>query len=137
MQLQNTSQYAIRILSYIAKDDSEHLPNAKGLSERLGIPYKFLTKIMAQLVKAEYILSVRGREGGYKLAKPASSISVMDILEQFHDPVTYKQCILGIGACENENKCALHDQWAEPKKRIRKMFEETTLEKFEDENFKL
>lgn len=136
MQLHNTSQYAIRILSYIAKNDNDHLYNAKELSTILEIPHKFLTKIMTELVKYGFILSIRGREGGYKLAKPAADISITDILEKFNDQINDEQCILGIGVCDSKNKCALHDQWIEPKFMIKRMFEETTLEKLEGENFK-
>lgn len=137
MQLHNTSQYAIRILSYIAKDNNDHLYNAKELSTILKIPHKFLTKIMTELVKHEFILSIRGREGGYKLAKPASTISVMDILDKFNDHLNDEQCILGIGICDSKNKCALHDQWIQPKCMIKQMFEKTTLEKLEGEDFKV
>jgi len=137
MQLHNTTQYAIRILSYIAKYDNEHLYNAKDLSNTLEIPYKFLTKIMTDLVKFEFIISIRGRDGGYKLAKQASSITILEILDKFNDPVNYEKCILGIGSCDSQNKCALHDQWVKPKGMIQKMFKETTLENLEGENFKL
>jgi len=137
MQLHNTTQYAIRILSYIAKHDNEHLHNAKELSELLDISYKFLTKIMTDLVKFEFIISIRGRDGGYKLAKEASTVTIMEILNKFNDPVNYEQCVLGIGSCDSKNKCALHDQWVVPKDMIQKMFQETTLENLEGENYKL
>jgi Rrf2 family protein len=135
MQLHNTSQYAIRILSYIAKDN-DYLYNAKELSGILEIPHKFLTKIMTELVKYGFILSIRGREGGYKLAKPTSDITILEILEKFNDQINDEQCILGIGVCDSKNKCALHDQWVQPKSMIKRMFEETTLEKLEGEDFK-
>ncbi|QOY51231.1 RrF2 family transcriptional regulator [Candidatus Sulfurimonas baltica] len=137
MQLSNTSQYAIRVLSYIANINDTKLCSAKELSQMLDIPYKFLTKIMTQLVKAEFIISVQGREGGYKLAKPASNISVIDILNEFNEQINNQQCLLGIGMCDGKNRCSLHDQWAEPKKLIKKMFENSTLESIKGENFKL
>jgi len=137
MQLHNTTQYAIRTLSYIAKHDNAHLHNAKDLSDTLDIPYKFLTKIMTDLVKFEFIISIRGRDGGYKLAKEASTVTIMEILNKFNDPVNYEQCILGIGTCDSKNKCALHDQWVKPKDMIQKMFKETTLENLEGKNFKI
>jgi len=137
MQLHNTSQYAIRILSYIAKDDDGHLYSAKELSSILEIPHKFLTKIMTELVKYEFILSIRGREGGYKLAKPAADITVMEILGKFNDQINDEQCILGIGFCDSRNKCALHDQWAQPKNLIQEMFRETTLDKLTSKGCKI
>jgi len=127
MQLSNTSQYAIRILAYIADQEESHLINATELADALLIPYKFLTKIMTDLVKADLIDSIRGRDGGYRLKKSASEIMVNDILNLFHDTIEDEQCVLGIGFCNGMCKCALHDQWMEPKLLLQKMFRESSL----------
>jgi len=137
MQLHNTSQYAIRLVSYIAKKDETQLCSAKELSQILTIPYKFLTKIMASLVRAELVISIKGREGGYRLAKKSSDIRVIDILDVFNERVNDNNCVLGIGECDCNNKCALHDQWIVPKNLIQKMFEETTLDNLDGENYKI
>lgn len=127
MQLSNTSQYAIRILAYIAdQTDSPHV-NATQLSQTLHIPYKFLTKIMTTLVKNNLILSIRGKEGGYTLKRESSEIMVGDILDIFNDSIQEEQCVLGIGFCNGMCKCALHDQWMEPKHLLQKMFRESSL----------
>jgi len=128
MKLNNTSQYAIRILSYITDHDEKKTINATELSENLFIPYKFLTKIMTELVKEDMVESIRGREGGFKLKKKASDIKVNDILNIFNDSTKDEECLLGIGFCNGMCKCALHDQWMEPKLLIQKMFQESSLE---------
>jgi len=127
MQLSNTSQYAIRILAYMADKKDSQL-NATQLAEILYIPYKFLTKIMTDLVKVDLVESIRGREGGYKLKKESSDIMVSDILDLFNDSIKDEQCVLGIGFCNGMCKCALHDQWMEPKLLLQKMFRESSLE---------
>ena len=137
MQLHNTSQYAIRVLGYISKNGHERLFSAKELSEILTIPYKFLTKIMAELVKAELIESIKGREGGYKLSKASSEIRVLDILNIFNECEHDHMCVLGIGVCDCNNKCALHDQWTVPRDLIKNMYADTTLDKLECGNFKM
>jgi len=128
MQLSKSSQYAIRILAYMADHQDSDLMNATHLSETLLIPYKFLTKIMTELVKAKLIISIRGREGGYTFAKSPSQIIINEILDIFHDTIKDEQCVLGIGFCNGMCKCALHDQWMEPKILMQKMFRESTLE---------
>jgi len=128
MQLSNTSQYAIRMLAYMADHKDAPLINATELSEALQIPYKFLTKIMTELVKADFITSIRGREGGYTLNREASDIKVDDILKVFHDSIQDEQCVLGIGFCNGMCKCALHDQWMKPKLLLQKMFRESSLQ---------
>jgi len=137
MQLSNTSKYAVRILSFIANIKGEKLQNSKDISEQLEIPYKFLTKIMTELVKLGFVISVRGREGGFKLAREASEITILEILQGFNELTHYNDCILGIGRCNPHNKCILHDKWAEPKKMIKKMFQETTLLNVEVADFKI
>jgi len=126
--LSNSSQYAIRILAYMADQKDSGLMNATELAETLHIPYKFLTKIMTELVKAGLVISIRGREGGYKFKKKTSEIMVSDILDVFNDSVKDEQCVLGIGFCNGMCKCALHDQWMEPKHLLQKMFRESSLE---------
>jgi len=127
MQLSNTSQYAIRILAYITDKEELGLISASELSDALTMSYKFLTKIMTELVKADLVISIRGRDGGYKLSRDPSQIMVEDILKLFNDSVKDEQCVLGIGFCNGMCKCALHDQWMEPKLLLQRMFRESSL----------
>ena len=128
MQLSNSSQYAIRILAYMADKKDSKLLNATELAKTLYIPYKFLTKIMTELVKSGLVISIRGRDGGYKFKKKTSEIMVSDILAIFNDSIKNEQCVLEIGFCNGLCKCALHDQWVEPRHLLQKMFEESSLE---------
>ena len=128
MKLSNTSQYAINIMVAIAKHNEPKLLNAKTISEIFDIPYKYLTRIMPQLVGAGLIVSIRGREGGYSLKKESSLISIIDILHAVKESIHSSRCILKAGNCDANNKCALHDSWKAPKHSIKTMFNQTTLE---------
>jgi len=136
MHLHNTSQYAIRILNFLANNDSKLL-SAKELSTALEIPYKFLTKIMTELAKSDFVLSVRGRDGGFKLSRPAEDIKLMEILNTFNQFNERDECLLGIGKCDKLNKCSLHDKWEEPKSMIETIFKTTTLKNLTGENYKI
>ena len=137
MQLSNTSKYTIRILAYMVNYKEAPLISAKELSEKLNIPYKFLTKIMTELVRVGFIESIRGREGGYKFLKKASDISVGDILDLFNDSIKDKECILGIDSCDPKQKCALHDKWVKSKVQLQKIFKESTIESIASEGNKI
>ena len=137
MILSNTTQYAIRILTYMANKEESELVNATELSDTLFISYKFLTKIMTDLVKADMVASIRGREGGYRLKRKSSDIKVNDILKLFKDDIKDEQCILGIGFCNGIQKCALHNQWMEPKLLMQKMFRESSLKDIADQGYKI
>ncbi len=136
MHLHNTTQYAVRILNYLANKSDDKLISAKTLSEKLDIPYKFLTKIMTNLVKEGFVHSIRGREGGFELARPADEITIGQVLDVISGNLEDGSCILGIGKCDTRKKCALHDQWLKPKVMIRKMFEKTTLDMLKGDEFK-
>ena len=128
MELNNTTQYALRLLNYINVANTKQLYSAKFLSEELGINYKFLTSIMTKLVKAELIESIRGREGGFKLLKDPKQIYIIDIITLFDDSFQKESCILGIDKCDEGKKCSMHDRWIKPKKMVYELFETTTLE---------
>ena len=127
MKLNITSQYAIRLMTYIAKDNKV-LYNSKEISETLNIPYKSLARIITQLVAQNLVTSSRGREGGIQIERPYNKIKLIEILEAVKEEILDASCILGLGYCNSEEKCALHDQWEEPKASMLKMFQETTLE---------
>jgi Rrf2 family protein len=137
MLLHTTTQYAIRVLVYISKNGKDKLYTAKELSDVLDIPYKFLTKIMTDLAKSNFINSIRGREGGYELSRPSSEITIFDIIESFKDVDVETKCILGIGKCDKNNKCVLHDECFIPRDSIREMYKSTTLDKFNNQTFKM
>ncbi len=126
MHFSKTTEYAIRVLSYLDRyNDSTHSVNQ--LHQELGLPYKYLTRVVTDLVKKGLILSMRGREGGITLAKKAEDIRLCDILDAIGEPLEPNRCILGFEKCDAANPCALHDQWVEPKNMIETMLTETTL----------
>ncbi len=128
MELSNTTQYVLRLLNYINTANTKKLYCAKFLSEELDINYKFLTSIMTKLVKAEFIESIRGREGGFKLLKDPDKIYIIDIITLFDSSFQKEFCILGIDKCNEGKKCSMHDKWKNPKKQLYEMFETSTLE---------
>jgi len=121
----------------MALHKGDTLLNATQLADVLQIPYKFLTKIMTEVVKSGLVVSIRGRDGGYKFEKPISEIMVNEILAIFNDSIRDEQCVLGIGFCNGMCKCALHDQWMEPKHLMQKMFQESSLQDIAGKGCKL
>jgi len=127
MKLNTTSQYAIRVVTYLAQNN-EKLSNSKDISQELEIPYKSLSRIITQLVNANIVKSLRGRDGGIKLERNLSEIKVYDILESVNESLHNEDCILGIGACKQHEKCPLHDRWVAPKEEIINIFQNTSIE---------
>lgn len=125
MILSTTSQYAIKVLIYMAQDTSK-LYSVRELSNILEIPYKYLSKIMTNLSKKELILAIQGRYGGFKISKQKEDIKLKDILKALEDE-SFKECVLGGKPCDKVNKCELHDSWSNSKKTILKSFLDVSL----------
>ena len=126
MILTKTTEYAVRILTFMAKNDKQ-LSSAKYLHEQLNIPYKYLTKLMTDLAKNGFLTSIKGREGGFKITKNPIMITLSDIVEAVEGLESFNACVLGFHECSNENPCAMHFVWEENKKSLLTTLQNTTI----------
>jgi len=126
MHFSKTTQYTIRALSFLYRY-SEKSHSVNTLHKELELPYKYLTKLMTELVKKGLVNASRGRDGGFSLAKDADEIFLLDILEAIGESIEADQCILGFEKCDSSNPCALHNSWIKPKQMIDEMVNSTTL----------
>ena len=126
MKLSNTSEYAIRILSFMARNP-ERKYAAKYLIEQLKISDKYLRRILTTLSKEGIITSSQGREGGYTFQKKIQDIFLSDIIDATEGMEKYLGCVLGFKECSDENPCAFHRQWVTTRAKIVHDFQETSL----------
>lgn len=103
--ISQTMEYALRAMVHLAS-----LGDGVGTSERLAAathaPHGYLSKVMRDLVRAGLVSSSRGRQGGFALARPASAISVLDIVNAVDPLRRITSCPLGDPA--HTQLCPLH-----------------------------
>ncbi len=126
MRLFKSSEYAIRCLVHMAASDLE-VCSVKTLSDTLGIPYKFLGRLMSRLGAAGIVAAQHGQHGGYRIARPLGDIRLADVIDVVEGLENYERCILGFETCDDENPCPLHDHWSGHKDGIRGMLDNVTL----------
>ena len=80
MKISTKGLYAVRLMLYLAEHDGAGPVSLKEVSDSLGISKKYLEQIVSNVVTAKLVRSIRGAAGGYQLAKPASVITVLDVL---------------------------------------------------------
>lgn len=85
--ISNRCYYALKAILELAKREGSGLVTISQIAETQRIPARFLEAILIQLKKSGFAQSVRGKAGGYALAKPAKSISVGDIVRIFEGPI--------------------------------------------------
>jgi len=111
MRLSKTSEYALRILSFMINSELQVFP-ARYLVEKLNMPDKYLRRIMTDLSKKGFVKSIHGREGGYVFAKNANKIFLSDVIDSVEGMDKYTGCLLGFKECSDENPCSLHKAYA-------------------------
>ena len=99
MKISTRGRYALIIMINLALASS--VMSLKDIADKEQLPIKYLEKIMALLVKANLVKSIRGKDGGYTLVKNASDYSIGEILRASEGNLESR-------ACDTEN-CDKHD----------------------------
>ena len=88
MKLTRASSYALHAVAFMAQQKAQDKPMAShNIAAARTIPERFLLKVLKPLVSARVLLSIKGPNGGYRLAKPADKISMLEILEAVDGPI--------------------------------------------------
>jgi Rrf2 family protein len=87
MKLSRASTYAIHALIYMAVKKPNHPVASHHIAQARGIPERFLLKVLKPLVSARVLHSVKGPNGGYRLAKGPAEISLLEVLEAVDGPL--------------------------------------------------
>lgn len=129
--------YAIRALVSLA-DAYPGAMTTGGIVEAEKLPRKFLESILIELKRAGITASVRGREGGHRLARPPSAISLAEIIRTLDGPLAMMPCASvtsyrPCGDCRDVEKCRIRLAFAKGRDAVASVFEATTLEDMKDE----
>jgi Rrf2 family iron-responsive transcriptional regulator len=109
MRLTKQSSYAVRALMYCALNEP-NLSQVSTISRAFGISEAFLFKLIKPLVKNNVLATVRGRNGGIRLARPANEITVFESIRLTEDNFALAPCFDGpIDDCPLQGVCRFHD----------------------------
>lgn len=126
MILSQACKYGLRAVVHLAgKGDQPVL--SREIARELSIPEHFLAKILQDLSKNKLLLSFKGRGGGFRLARPAAEIRLLEVIQAIDGPQFGQGCLLGLPQCSDDAPCPLHYQWSEIKSRIMLALSATTI----------
>lgn len=110
IRLTNLADYAVVLMGHLARKDVR--ANASDLGSETGLPVPTVSKILGAMSRAGILVSHRGLKGGFSLARPASEISVADIIEAVDGPIALVHCVENApGDCNLEPVCAMRVHW--------------------------
>ena len=126
MKLTTKGRYAVTAMLDLAIHH-DHGPVALAdISMRQGISLSYLEQLFARLRRKALVKSVRGPGGGYRLGRPASSISVAEVIGAVDESVDATRCG-GLKNCQGEQRCLTHDLWEDLSAQIYTFLSQITL----------
>lgn len=139
MNFSKTTEYAFRILSYMAQDEFR-LYTVDEIFKKINVPYRYLRKLMTNLTTSGFIVSIQGKNGGYKISKTTEEVWLVDILKAVDPDYLSGKCFFGFENCALQPACIMHDQWTEIRLNINNVLAKTSLADIKrsgDTNFSL
>lgn len=129
MKISTKGRYAVRVMMDLAENNTGECIKVKDIAARQGISEKYLEQIIAILNKAGYVKSVRGAQGGYRIAKAPSEYTVGMILRLTEGSLAPVACVeLGYEECERCDTCETLGVWKELYEAINKVVDGVTIE---------
>ena len=127
MRLTTKGRFAVTAMIDVAMNNAEGPVTLAGVAERQKISLSYLEQLFGKLRRYGLVDSVRGPGGGYNLARPATGVSVADIITAVDEPIDATQCG-GKENCQDDRRCMTHELWASLNDHIFAFLSSVTLE---------
>lgn len=129
-QISRKMEYGTRAMVFLASLPDGMTTSFREIAKKMDIPSDFLAKILKTLAKAKLVRSTRGSHGGYGLAKAASTISFLDVIEALEGPVNVNVCTAtDHGGCAFTGACTMYGVWRSGQERMLEVYRATKLDR--------
>jgi Rrf2 family protein len=128
MRVSARVDYAVRALVQLAADETSAPVKAEHLATSQDIPPKFLLEILRQLKQKKLLVSRRGPEGGYVLARPAAEITIADVIRAVEGPLATVRDVSPAKISYQGPTESLPTVWVAVRGCLRQVLETVTLE---------
>ncbi|MBI2186080.1 MAG: Rrf2 family transcriptional regulator [Acidobacteria bacterium] len=127
LRLSKKTDYGLLALRYLAAEAPAGVASARAIAERYDIPVELLAKVLQQLARLGYVAAQKGAHGGYHLTRPASAISLAEIVQAIDGPLAITACGRDEEQCEQFGTCTVRDPLVRVTERILSVLQTMTL----------
>ena len=127
LRMGKLTDYATVVLASLAQQPSLTLAAAE-LAERTRLSRPTVSKVLKGLQRAGMVISSRGAQGGYRLARNPEQITAAQILDVFEGPIAITECSGASSQCGIERQCRVGGSWQRINAAIRRALEDVTLQ---------
>ena len=135
IKISTKGRYALRVMLDLAEHDTgEYIP-LMDIAKRQGISEKYLEAIVSTLSKNDFVQSLRGKGGGYRLRRTPAEYTVAEILSVTEGPLTPVACLeKKPNTCERTSDCKTLKMWEGFEEVMNDYFSKITLEDLLNDN---
>ncbi len=113
IRIARQTDYAARLVLHLASLGEGTAASLAEISEQRQLPVPFVRRMVAPLVAAGILRTTRGAHGGVQLGRPASEISLGDVVQAMEGPIALSACVHTARACPFAKGCPVQKAWAE------------------------
>ncbi|TAE30570.1 MAG: Rrf2 family transcriptional regulator [Candidatus Kapaibacterium sp.] len=125
--LSKSCVYGVQAAIYVASLPRNEYVSIQQIATKLNISFHFLTKVLQNLTQVGIMVSYRGPNGGIALARPASSITLADIIDAIDGSEIFHECLFGLPGCGHADPCPAHENWTGMRIRLHQLCKSLTL----------
>ena len=123
------TEYALRGLVYIQTQNLKgNRPGMDEIAREIEAPRFFTAKILQRLVRLGFIMSLKGKGGGFYFDKDKPELTIKELITAIEGHKIIAGCGFGLKNCSLENPCPLHDQYAPIRDAIDRMMTAGTIQ---------
>ncbi|HEX5561336.1 MAG TPA: Rrf2 family transcriptional regulator [Nocardioidaceae bacterium] len=132
MRVSAKSDYALRALIELASREDGSPVSAEELGKLQEIPHGFLQAILADLRRADVVMSQRGQAGGWRMARDPAGVSVADVIRAVDGPLVSVYGLRPEAVSYNESADVLQHVWIAARSSLRDVFEQVSIRALAD-----
>lgn len=121
------TDYAMLVLARMAQEP-DSIRSASALAEALHLTPPTASKVLKILSDAGLVTSVRGADGGYRLARPSANITVADVISAMEGELAMTECCENISMCAIDSMCKLRENWRKINKMVHGLLDGITID---------
>jgi len=126
LRISKLTDYGTVLLAHLAAN-RETVCSAADVANATGIAVPTVSKLLKSLGRCGLVISTRGSNGGYKLARDPADISAADIIDALEGPVSITECSAIDSQCEHEGVCSVGGAWQRVNIAIRRALDDVSL----------
>ena len=129
MKLSTRAEYGIRVLVALAHADADRPTSLAGIAKADKLPHAYIEQLVGALRRAGIVTATRGQSGGYRLARPAAEISLVDAVRALDGPILEMPCAgpNDLEVCVRPQDCSVHEVFERLQATLSGMLSSTTL----------